>query len=455
MAASYFASTKELLEPGNVISEVLIRDIRFPTSLEAHGSDAMHKDPDYSAAYVIIAVDGIEHKGHGLTFTVGRGNEIVCSAITALLPLVIGKSVLDIYTDFATFWHSITCESQLRWIGPEKGAVHLAVAAVVNALWDLWGKLEGKPVWKLLCDMTPEEIMSLIDWQYLSDALTKEEALEILRSKQSMRSKRIEEVSKSGYPAYTTSVGWLGYSDEKIQRLCKEALELGFTKFKVKVGEDLSDDVRRLRVVREQIGNTFPLMTDANQRWDVQQAIDHMTALAEFKIHWIEEPTSPDDVLGHAKIGKALRPLGIGIATGEHCHNRVMFKQFLEAGSMDFCQIDSCRLGGVNEILAVLLLAEKFNVPVCPHGGGVGLCEFVQHLAIFDYVSVSGTKEGRMVEYVDHLHEHFLHPVIIKEGCYTVPRSSGYSSEMKEESLKQYEYPNGPVWIQQKSNSRQ
>ena len=447
-----FSSLKQILGASNVIKDVSIRDIRFPTSLESHGSDAMHKDPDYSAAYVVIRVEGLSYEGHGLTFTVGRGNEIVCTAIRSLLHLIIGKNLLDIYTDFASFWHSLTCDSQLRWIGPEKGAVHLAVAAIINGLWDLWGKIEKKPVWRLLVDMTPEEILTLIDWQYMSDVLTKKEALEILRRNFPSRTERTQEILKNGYPAYTTSIGWLGYSDEKIKVLCKEALAQGFTQFKVKVGEDIANDIRRVKLIREQIGYDYPLMTDANQRWDVQQAIDHMKALAEFKIRWIEEPTSPDDILGHRKIGDALRPFGIGIATGEQAHNRVMFKQFLEAGAMDYCQIDSCRLGGVNEILGILLLAKKFNIPVCPHAGGVGLCEFVQHLAIFDYIAVSGSKENRVIEYVDHLHEHFFDPVSIKNGCYEVPvGSAGYSSEMRESSLLKYEYPNGSVWIELKN----
>ena len=447
-----FASTRRRLGEGNTIKSVSVRDIRFPTSLGSHGSDAMHKDPDYSAAYVVITAEGVDHLGHGLTFTVGRGNEVVCAAIDSLLPLVVGKNLLDIYTDFASFWHALTCDSQLRWIGPEKGAVHLAVAAVVNALWDLWGKIEQKPVWQLLSDMSSEEIMSLVDWHYLSDVLSKEEALQILKRNEPSRAERVEEVKQNGYPAYTTSVGWLGYSDEKIEGLCKEALEQGFTQFKVKVGESVENDMRRVKVIRDQIGYDYPLMTDANQRWDVQQAIDHMTALAKFKIRWIEEPTSPDDILGHKKIGEALKPLGIGIATGEQCHNKIMFKQFLEAGAMDYCQIDSCRLGGVNEIISVLLLAKKFDVPVCPHAGGVGLCEFVQHLAIFDYVAVSGSKENRVIEYVDHLHEHFLDPVTIKNGCYMVPVSlPGYSSEICEDSLQKHEYPNGSVWTELKN----
>ena len=441
-----FSQIKGLLKNDNVITDISVRDIRFPTSREAHGSDAVHKDPDYSAAYIVIKARGVSVEGHGFNFTLGRGTEVVCAAIKALLPLVVGKSLLDIYTDFGGFWHSLTCESQLRWIGPEKGVIHLAVAAVINGLWDLWGKIEGKPIWQLLSDMMPQDIVSLVDWSYLSDVLTKEEAVEILQRGVAARSDRIAEAAANGYPAYTTSAGWLGYSDERIKTLCSKALNDGFTQFKIKVGLDVNDDRRRMKIMRDQIGWEAPLMTDANERWDIGEAIDHMKQLAEFKPLWIEEPTSPDDILGHLKIAKALRPLGIGIATGEQCHNRVMFKQFLESGAMDFCQIDSCRLGGVNEIIAVLLLAAKFNVPVCPHGGGVGLCEYIQHLAFFDYICVAGSKEGRVIEYVDHLHEHFISPVVIRNGCYTLPLSPGYSAEMKESSLKNYEYPNGQVW---------
>ena len=434
------------MSSSNVISEVTVRDIRFPTSLESHGSDALHTDPDYSAAYVILHVDGVIHKGHGLTFTIGRGTEIVCEAIRSLIPLVLGKSLIEIFTDFATFWHSITCESQLRWIGPEKGAVHLAVAAIINGLWDLWGKIEGKPVWKLLCNMTPDEIMSLIDWQYLSDVLTKDEALKILKNNFASRSERISELLANGYPAYITSAGWLGYDDDVIRSRLQAALAGGFKRFKMKVGVNLELDKHRCALIRSVVGYEIPLMMDANQCWDVEDAVEHMTALAEFKPLWIEEPTSPDDILGHKKIGNALHPLGIKIATGEHCHNRVMFKQFLEFGAMDFCQIDSCRLGGVNEILAVLLVAHKFNVPVCPHAGGVGLCEFAQHLMAFDYVCVSGSKENRMIEYADHLHEHFVDPVTVQYGHYIMPTNPGYSCEMKDGSIEQFCFPNGPVW---------
>jgi L-fuconate dehydratase len=415
--------TQRTVVSGKRIKELVIRDVRFPTSLEAHGSDAMHKDPDYSAAYVVIRCDGSEmmHEGHGLTFTVGRGTEIVVSAVKSLSKIIVGRDLGDIFSNFAGFWRDITSETQLRWIGPEKGVIHIATAAVVNALWDLWAKIEEKPLWKLLADMTPEEIVSTIDFRYISDALTKDEALNILRDSMPFRKERVKHIREHGYPAYTTSCAWLGYSDETLTKLAQEALGQGFTRFKVKVGSDIEDDKRRLSVVRKEIGWDRMLMVDANQRWDVQDAIDYMAKLAHFKLHWIEEPTSPDDVLGHLAIKKSLSEYGIGVATGEQCQNRVMFKQFLQSGAMDFCQIDSTRLGGVNEILAVLLMAKKFNVPVCPHAGGVGLCEYVQHLSIFDYVCVSGALENRVIEYVDHLHEHFLHPCVIRDGCYMAP----------------------------------
>ena len=441
-----FVGLRKKLGADATISEVTIRDIRFPTSLEGHGSDALHKDPDYSAAYVKISVHGLEFCGHGLAFTLGRGTEVVVSAIQALLPLVIGQSLVDIYTDFSSFWRSLTNESQLRWIGPEKGAVHLAVAAIINGLWDLWGKIEGKPVWKLLSDMTPEEIVSLIDFRYLSDALTKGDALEILRKNFATRSSREAELLKNGYPAYITSIGWLGYSDDRIRGLCKSALQDGFTRFKMKVGRDIAHDSERCALIRGEIGWENQLMMDANQCWEVDEAIEHASKLAQFKPLWIEEPTSPDDVLGHATIALGLEKFGIGVATGEHCHNKVMFKQFLQAKAMNFCQIDCCRLGGVNEIVSVLLMAAKFNVPVCPHAGGVGLCEFVQHYSFFDFICVSGTLEGRMIEYAGHLHEHFLFPVEVKNGSYILPKTPGFSGEMKPESIAMYEFPSGPVW---------
>lgn len=427
------------------VTKVDVRDVRFPTSLGYHGSDAMHTDPDYSCAYVIISTD-TDFQGHGLTFTIGRGTEIVVAAVRALAPLVEDVSLESIYTNFGLFWRKLTSDSQLRWVGPEKGVIHLATAGVINALWDLWGKMEGKPVWKLLADMSPQEIASLIDFRYISDLLTKEEAVGLLEEKLPGKAEREKEVVANGYPAYTTACGWLGYTDDKIKMLCQDALKEGFTSFKVKVGRNLVDDKRRLKVVRSAVGDKCKLMVDANQSWDVKESIYWMKELSGFGIHWIEEPTSPDDILGHATISKALSPLGIGVATGEQCQNRVMFKQFLQSGAMQFCQIDSCRLGGVNEILAVILMAAKCKVPVCPHAGGVGLCELVQHLSFWDYIAVSGTMDNREIEYVSHLHEHFKNPVLIRNGRYVPPQAAGYGCEMWESSIEQYSYPDGTYW---------
>ena len=427
------------------ITGIETSDIRFPTSEDRHGSDAMHTDPDYSAAYVILRTDHPDRlEGHGLTFTIGRGNELCVAAIEALAPLVEGLTLESIKADMAGFWRKLSSESQLRWVGPEKGVIHLATAALVNALWDLYAKVEGKPVWKLLADMTPEELVACIDFRYITDALTPDEALAILRNHAPTRGEREAEMMRDGYPAYTTSAGWLGYSDEEIRRLCREGLEAGWSHFKIKVGEDLQDDLRRSALIREEIGPDRKLMMDANQRWDVHQAISNMRELAPFDPWWIEEPTSPDDVLGHAAIAKAVAP--IGVATGEQCQNRVIFKQLMQAQAISFCQIDACRIGGVNEVLAVLLMAAKFGIPVCPHAGGVGLCEYVQHLAIFDYLCVSASLENRIVEYVDHLHEHFVDPVVIQDGRYTVPLAPGFSISMKPESLQEYEFPSGVAW---------
>jgi L-fuconate dehydratase len=423
------------------IRRLHVRDIRFPTSRQLDGSDAMNPDPDYSAAYVVLETDG-PHEGHGLTFTIGRGNEIVVAAVRALAPRVVGRSLDSFTEDMAGFWRHVTSDSQLRWIGPEKGAIHLATAAIVNAVWDLWAKTENKPLWRLLADMTPEQIVACIDFRYITDALTAQQALAILRRQEPTKARRIAELSTNGYPAYTTSAGWLGYPDEKVRRLCREACAEGFTHLKIKVGRDVAADIHRCSIIREEIGyaDDRRLMVDANQWWDVPQAIEHMTRLAPFRPWWIEEPTSPDDVLGHAAIAKALRPFNIGVATGEHCANRIMFKQFMQAGGLQFCNLDACRLGGVNECLAVLLLAAAFNIPVCPHAGGVGLCEYVQHLAMWDYIACSASLENRVVEYVDHLHEHFVYPVRIERGRYMPPTAPGYSIEMKPASLKEYEF---------------
>ena len=403
----------------------------------------MNVEPDYSAAYVILQTDG-KFEGHGLTFTIGLGNELCVAAVQAYAPLLIGQTLEDITADFGTFWHSLANASQLRWVGPEKGVIHLALGAIINAIWDLWAKEEGKPVWRLLADMTPEQVVSLVDFTYITDAITPEEALALLKKNEPTRGQRIAELQETGYPAYTTSAGWLGYSDEKIRSLCRKGLEQGWTHFKIKVGRSIEDDRRRCAIIREEIGPDLKLMVDANQYWDVDEAIEHMQHLKEFNPWWIEEPTSPDDVLGHARIAEAVAP--IGVATGEHCQNRVIFKQLLQANAIRFCQIDSCRMGGVNEVIAVQLMAAKYGVPVCPHAGGVGLCEYVQHLSIFDYVYVSASLEDRIVEYVDHLHEHFLYPVVIKDGHYVPPTAPGYSIQMKPDSLEAHEYPAGKIW---------
>ena len=427
------------------ITNVIARDIRFPTSATLDGSDAVNIDPDYSATYVILETDSPQGlRGCGLAFTNGRGNEVCVAAVHALQHHVLGRTLELLTENFGGFWNEIASDSQVRWLGPEKGVIHLATAALVNAVWDLYAKTEGKPLWKLLVDMTPEQIVACIPFRHITDALTPEESTEILKRNEATKAAREHEILSSGYPAYTTSAGWLGYSDEKVRTLVREGLAHGWTHFKMKVGRDLDDDMRRARLIRGEIGPERKLMMDANQVWDVDQAIDWMQKLAAFDPHWIEEPTSPDDVLGHAKIARAIEP--IGVATGEHCQNRVVFKQLMQANAISFCQIDSCRLGGVNEVLAVLLMAAKFGVPVCPHAGGVGLCEYVQHLSLFDYIAVSASLENRIVEYVDHLHEHFVFPVVMKNGYYVPPLDPGYSIEMKPASLDFYEFPNGAAW---------
>jgi L-fuconate dehydratase len=427
------------------ITSLSVRDIRFPTSRSLDGSDAMNAAPDYSATYVTLETDSPQSlTGHGLTFTIGRGNEICVAAVQALAPLVVGKTLEDIAANMGAFWRAITSDSQLRWIGPDKGAIHLATAAVVNAVWDLWAKAEGKPVWKLLVDMSPEELVRCLDFRYVTDAIAPNEAIAMLDRHARTRGEREKEMLAHGYPAYTTSAGWLGYDDEKIRRLAREGVAQGWTHFKQKVGGNLDEDMRRARILREEIGEDRKLMMDANQVWDVDEAVANMRRLAQFDPWWIEEPTSPDDVLGHAAIRQRLHP--IGVATGEHCQNRVMFKQLLQAQAIDFCQVDSCRLGGLNEVIVVLLMAAKFGVPVCPHAGGVGLCEYVQHISLFDYICVSASLDNRVLEYVDHLHEHFVDPVVIRNGRYMPPQRPGYSIEMHAASLDQYHFPAGPAW---------
>lgn len=430
-----------------LIKHVEVRDIRFPTSKEKHGSDAMNPDPDYSAAYIMVHTNHAHLTGHGLTFTIGRGNDLCCLAIEQMARVLPGTSLGDITEDFGAFWRKLNSDSQIRWLGPEKGVVHLALGAIVNALWDLYAKAENKPLWKLISEMSPEQLVRCLDFSYVTDAITPDEALDLLRKAETGKSVRMKELEANGFPGYTTSAGWLGYSDETIRRLCREAVQEGWTHVKMKVGKDLADDLRRAAMIREEIGYDRQLMMDANQKWEVDEAIRNMEALAQFKPLWIEEPTSPDDVLGHARIAKAVAP--IKVATGEHAQNRVIFKQLLQAEAIQICQIDSCRVGGVNENLLIMLMAAKFGVPVCPHAGGVGLCEHVQHLSMIDFVAISGSMEGRVIEYVDHLHEHFEDPVRIQNGRYMAPSLPGYSVAMKPDSILEYSYPNGSYWTKE------
>ncbi len=426
-----------------LITSIRVVDLRFPTSREDIGSDAVNKAPDYSAAYCILATDG-ELEGHGLTFTLGRGTELCVSALQYLGKFVVGRRLAELTGDFVAFSRQLTDEGQFRWLGPEKGVIHLACGALINAVWDLYAKAEKKPLWRLLAEMTPEQIVAAVDFRYIDDAITRDEALGMLRATEESMPQRLAHLEAAGYPAYTTSAGWFGFGDEKIRRLCREGLADGWTHFKLKVGGDPADDLRRGWIVRNEIGTRNRLMVDANQKWGVLEAIERTRGLAELDPWWMEEPTNPDDILGHARIRREVAP--IRIATGEHCHNRIMFKQLLQAGAIDVCQIDSCRVAGVNEVVAILLMAAKFAVPVCPHAGGVGLCEYVQHLSAFDYLRVSASMEDRVIEYVDHLHEHFVTPVKIRRGHYLLPAVPGYSIEMLPESLEQYAFPNGVVW---------
>ncbi|MFH9728993.1 enolase C-terminal domain-like protein [Streptomyces sp. NPDC017260] len=428
------------------ITEVDVIDIRFPTSRELDGSDAMNPDPDYSAAYVILrtdAGDGLE--GHAFAFTIGRGNDVQAAAIAALRDHVVGLSAEAVCADPGSLSRALVGDSQLRWLGPEKGVMHMAIGAVVNAVWDLAAKRAGKPVWKLLSDADPEWLADQVDFRYIEDALTREDAVALLRKGKDGAAGRESRLLANGYPAYTTSPGWLGYSDDKVVRLAERAVADGFTQIKLKVGADRADDVRRMRAARAAVGPGVRIAVDANQRWNVAEAVEWTNALAEYTPYWIEEPTSPDDILGHAAVREGVAP--VKVATGEHVHNRVVFKQLLQAEAIDVLQIDAARVGGVNENLAILLLAAKYGVPVCPHAGGVGLCELVRHLSMFDYVALTGTTEDRVIEYVDHLHEHFKDPVTLVNGHYVAPTAPGFSSEMHAASIAAYRHPDGVFWV--------
>lgn len=421
----------------------LTQDIRFPTSKELDGSDAMNPDPDYSAAYVSFGLEGSE-VGHSSVFTIGRGNDVQVAALNSLKPFVVGRDLDELLSDMGLLYKELTGDSQLRWLGPEKGVMHMAIGAVVNALWDIKAKREAKPLWELLADMSPEELAGLIDYRYLEGLLTQGQARELFESSVPDRQSRKAVLQAEGYPAYTTSPGWLGYSDEKLERLAREAIGEGFGRIKLKVGADKADDIRRLRAAREVCGDGFPIAVDANQRWGVAEAIEWIKDLAEFDPDWVEEPTSPDDIMGHAEIARAVAP--IRVSTGEHMSSRVIARQLLESDAVGLLQIDSARVGGVNENVAILAMAALRGVPVFPHAGGVGLCEAVQHLAFFDYVSITGLKEDRAIEYVDHLHEHFVDPVKVHSGRYWSTDFPGTSQEMKVESRDYFEFPDGQEW---------
>jgi L-fuconate dehydratase len=421
-----------------------VRDIRFPTSRSLDGSDAMNPQPDYSAAYLVLGTDEEGAEGHGFAFTTGRGNDVQAAAIRALEPWIISRDVDDVLDHLGDYGRELTGDAQLRWLGPEKGVIHMAVGALLNALWDLRAKRSGQPLWLHLSQLTPEQLVDLVDFRYLSDALSREEALSILRAAEPGRSERQRLLLEQGYPAYTTTPGWLGYSDDKLDRLCRQAVDDGFTMIKLKVGGSIDDDLRRMRIARDAVGPDVGIAVDANQRWDVPDAITWIRKLSQFDPYWVEEPTSPDDVLGHAAIRSGISP--IRVATGEHVQNRVVFKQLMQAGALDVVQIDACRVGGVNENVAILLLAARFGLPVCPHAGGVGLCELVQHLSMLDFVAISGSWDGRAIEYIDHLHEHFLEPVTVRKGRYIAPTAPGFGAQMKERSLWDYRFPGGPVW---------
>lgn len=427
----------------NKVTRLSATDVRFPTSEQLDGSDATNKDPDYSATYIVLETEQ-GNQGFSLIFTIGRGNDICCQAVESMRHLVIGQDLDNIKANMGAFYNQLRSDSQIRWLGPEKGVMHMAAGGIANAVWDMWARSEGRPLWRLLCDMSPEEFVNCVDLRYVDDVLTRDEALAIVRKNVATRDERIEYLEQHGYPAYTTSAGWLGYSDEKLERLCKEAVDEGFSHIKLKVGENIEDDIRRCRIAREAIGENVKLMVDANQAWEVNQAIEWMRKLAPFNLWFIEEPTSPDDVMGHKKIRENIN--GIQVATGEHCQNRILFKQFIANDAIDIVQIDACRLAGLNEILTVYLIAMKFGKPVCPHAGGVGLCEYVQHMSMIDYVMISADIGERVIEYVDHLHEHFEDPVRIAGGAYQVPTQQGFSVRMLEDSIDQYRYPDGSEW---------
>jgi len=426
-----------------------VSDVRFPTSRMLDGSDAMNQDPDYSAAYLEFSTDDPQLSGHSLVFTIGRGNDIQIGAIKALTGKIVGLTVENAFAQIGKISRELSSDSQLRWLGPDVGVFHMGAGAVLNALWDLFAKWRKVPLWKLLADMSPEEIVGAIDFRYISDALTPEEALSILKKAEGAKAKNEELLLKEGLQAYTTTPGWLGYTDEKMLSLTQAAVNDGFKLIKYKCGLSLDDDKRRLKKVRELVGPNFDIAIDANQVWDVDQAIKWVNQLKEFNLRWIEEPTHPEDVVGHARIAKEIAPTPV--ATGEMANNRMIFKQLLQLNAISVMQIDATRVAGVNENLANILMAAKYGIPVCPHAGGVGLCEMVQHLAMFDAVAVTGSHTKRVVEFVDHLHQHFKTPVKVVNGHYMAPTDTGSGAEMLQSSITEFLFPNGTYWSKEEN----
>jgi L-fuconate dehydratase len=429
---------------GAKITALNVFDVRFPTSTMLDGSDAMNADPDYSAGYLRIDTDQAGLSGHSLVFTIGRGNDVQIAAIKMLVERFAGMDIDEAFKNIGQITRQLSSDSQIRWLGPDTGVFHMGIGAVLNALWDLFAKARNVPLWKLLADMSPEEIVAAIDFRYISDAITPAEALAILKKSEGAKAENEKILRATGLPAYTTTPGWLGYSDEKMLDLTKQAMADGFTLIKYKCGKSKEDDRRRLTKVRELVGPDFSIAIDANQVWDVDTAIDWVNSLAEFKLRWIEEPTHPEDVLGHARIAREVAPTPV--ATGEMASNRMIFKQLLQSNAISVMQIDATRVAGVNENLANILMAAKFGIPVCPHAGGVGLCEMVQHMAMFDAVAVTGHHSKRIVEYVDHLHNHFVVPTNVVNGYYIAPTEPGAGAEMFQASIDEFLFPTGTYW---------
>ncbi len=426
------------------ITAATVTDLRFPTSRTLDGSDAMNPDPDYSAAYLELSTSEPGLTGCGFVFTIGRGNDIQAAAVEVVADRLVGRELDGLLENPSAVNRELNWDSQLRWLGPDKGVMHMAVGAAMNAVWDLRCKREGRPLWSTLSHLEPAEVVALVDWTYLSDFLDPAQAREILEERRSERDSRIADLRRDGLAAYTTSPGWLGYSDDKLERLCRQALDDGFNTIKLKVGADLDNDCRRLGIARTAIGPDTALAIDANQRWSVPDAIAAIGRFAEFNLRWVEEPTHPDDVVGHATIAKAVHP--VPIATGEHLANPTLAKQLLQLGGAQILQIDATRVGGVHDLVAMILLAARAGVDVIPHAGGVGLCEAVQHFAFFNAISVAADPSQLALEYVDHLHEHLDQPVEVTSGRYRLPTQPGAGTAFRPGTAAAFAYPCGTEW---------